>query len=174
MKLRVKRINENAVLPSKRAGDAGYDLTATDFQITHQYIEYNTGIAVAIPDGYVGLLFPRSSVSKYDLILANCVGVIDSSYRGEVKLRFKALPREGVNFIRYDTGDKIGQLVIVPILEPEIEEVNTLDSTERGEGGFGSTGIKVVGCPLVPKDAVHLIDSSGNEHVINNLAVEEE
>lgn len=138
MKLQIKKLNENAVLPNAaNPGDAGLDLIATSIDYNVSYLEYGTGLAVAIPSGHVGLLFARSSVSDRGLLLANGVGVIDSGYRGELKVRFKVVPTSPVR--RYEVGDKIAQLVIVPIPSVSVEEVQDLDSTERGQGGFGST-----------------------------------
>ena len=98
MKVKIKKLHPDAVIPSyAKPGDAGMDLTAISKRVetgsdeNGEYIEYGTGLAIEIPEGHVGLVFPRSSVSKKDLFLANAVGVIDSGYRGEVKLRFKLL-----------------------------------------------------------------------------------
>ena len=136
-------LESKAVLPTKaHATDAGYDLTAT--RITQELDEarklilvYHTDLAVEIPIGYVGLIFMRSSVSKTSLTLANAVGVIDSGYRGELILKYKvttdALPRV------YEPGEKVGQLVLVPCYMADTEFVSELSSTDRGEGGFGST-----------------------------------
>lgn len=145
LKVRFKKLYEDAVTPSyAKDGDAGLDLTAYTATsiVSETYIEYGTGIAVEIPHGYVGLVFPRSSVSKKEnFYLKNSVGVIDSGYRGEIKLRFHkqkdTLQRED----RYEVGEKIGQLIILPYPTIYLEEVEELSSTERGEGGFGSTGI---------------------------------
>lgn len=142
-KLKFKKLHENAVIP-KRANetDAGLDFTAVskDYKIDSNgdkaYVEYDTGISVAIPEEHVGLMFPRSSVSDVDLILSNSVGVIDSGYRGSIKFRFREF---GPN--TYGVGDRIGQLVIVPIRLWEVEEVEEFESTtERGANGFGSSG----------------------------------
>ena len=104
-------------------------------------VEYHTGIAVEIPDGYVGLLFPRSSVSKTDLVLANCVGVVDSGYRGEIRFRYKFARKEYfANVRRFQEGERVGQLVIMPYPSIELEQVDNLSDTERGDGGYGSTG----------------------------------
>lgn len=130
-----KRLSPKAVPLFKADGNAGYDLTATSKTDGGMYIEYGTDIAVAIPEGFGGFLFPRSSVSNYGLILANCVGVVDSSYRGEIKLRFKA-----VDGPQYKVGERVGQLVLLPILSPTWAEVEELPATVRGFGGFGSTG----------------------------------
>lgn len=130
------KLNEKAGDIIKDAGNAGYDLVATSREDTEMYVEYGTGLAVEIPDGFVGLLFPRSSQSKYSMILANCVGVIDSSYRGEIKARFKKVG-EGAE---YNVGDRVVQLVIVPIVQPAWSEVDKLSDTNRGSQGFGSSG----------------------------------
>ena len=136
LKVRFKKLYKDAVPPSyAKNGDAGLDLTATHMTWEENFIEYGTGIAVEIPEGYVGLVFPRSSVSKKeDFYLKNSVGVIDSGYRGEIKLRFNKSESH------YQAAEKIGQLIIIPYPTIYLEEVEELSSTERGEGGFGSTG----------------------------------
>jgi dUTP pyrophosphatase len=139
MILKVKKLNKNSVLPSyAKKGDAGMDLTAVSLSKTIQYYEYGTGLAVEIPYGYVGLVFPRSSISKTDHFLRNSVGVIDSGYRGEIKLRM-SLPALGEK--QYKVGEKIGQLMIIKLPWVDIEEAEKLSETDRGDGGFGSTGI---------------------------------
>lgn len=141
MNLQVVKLDNNAVVPKyANPGDAGLDLTATTKEVddNRKVITYGTGLAFAIPRGHVGLLFPRSSVYKQDLRLANCVGVIDSGYRGEVMLKFDI--KENPSII-YDVGERVGQMVIMPLSMLEVEEVAQLGTTERGEGGFGSTGI---------------------------------
>ena len=143
MKVNFKKLHADAVTPIyAHDGDAGIDLTAVSF--TQEYdrsgklvIVYHTGIAVEIPEGYVGLLFMRSSVSKYSVSMTNAVGVIDSGYRGELMVKMK-LTTDAVPTI-YQPGEKIAQLVIVPYLKAELNEVEELAETERGEGGFGST-----------------------------------
>lgn len=140
-------IESQAVLPKKaHSTDAGFDLVAT--RITQEVDEagklilvYHTDLAVEIPEGYVGLLFMRSSVSKKSIQLCNCVGVIDEGYKGEIMGKFKvttdALPRI------YEPGEKFAQLVLVPYYTVvETEWVEELTETERGEGGFGSTDNK--------------------------------
>jgi dUTP pyrophosphatase len=146
MKVKIKRLHPDAVIPSyAKNGDAGLDLTATSKRIdlNSQIIEYGIGVAVEIPNGYVGLIYPRSSVYKTDLILSNCVGVVDSGYRGEIKFKF-AVINEFDNILEsvqdYDIGDRIGQLIIVPYPSIEFEEVEELSESERGLGGYGSTG----------------------------------
>lgn len=141
MVVRFKKLNPNAVTPSyAKAGDAGLDLTAISMQIvdntTHGYVEYGTGIAVEIPQGYVGLIYPRSSISNTGMMLSNSVGVIDSGYRGEIKFRFKWIS----NTSMYNLGDRIGQLVVMPYPTIQMEEVLELNTSERGAEGFGSSG----------------------------------
>lgn len=158
MKLKFKKLHESAILPSyAKTGDAGLDITAVSdgVLITSEkgnaiwyYIEYKTGLVVEIPEGYVGLIFPRSSISKSSLSLSNAVGVIDSGYRGEICLRFKvdAGIVEQQRFQMgepavYKAGDRIGQLMIVPYPTIEPEFSDDLTDTERGTGGFGSTNV---------------------------------
>ena len=142
MQVKVKKLVSEAVVPSyAKPGDAGMDLTATSVYFPHEelYIEYGTDLSIEIPVGYVGLIFPRSSISKFDLSLANAVGVIDSGYKGEVKCRFKHIKYDGDYHI-YKTGDRIAQLMILPIPTVELVEVDDLSDTDRGEGGFGHSG----------------------------------
>ena len=144
MKVKFKKLVDTAVTPTyAKDGDAGLDLTSIQHTINtdYNYIQHHTGIAVEVPKGYVGLIFPRSSISKTDLSLANCVGVIDSGYRGEIIFRFKF--KKDTYFAglkRYEAGDRIGQLIIIPYPSIELEEVSELTDTDRGEGGYGSTG----------------------------------
>jgi dUTP pyrophosphatase len=139
MKIKVKKLHPKAIIPAyAKQGDAGLDMTAIQLVKTEMYYEYLTGIAIEIPEGYVGLMFPRSSISKTKQILSNHVGVIDSGFRGEIRFRFKKLAWDNGDL--YDVGDKIGQLVIMPIPAIELVEVDELSDSERGEGGFGSTG----------------------------------
>ena len=138
MKLKIKKLSENSVIPFyAKSGDAGMDLTCTSMTKTAKYFEYGTGLAIEMPKGYAGFAFPRSSISKTDHFLKNSVGVIDSGYRGEIKLRMST-PIDSEN--QYKIGDKIGQLIIMKLPWVEIEEVQELNETDRGEGGFGSTG----------------------------------
>lgn len=145
--VKFKKLYSDSVTPSyAKDGDAGLDLTATHMTFDENFIEYGTGIAVEIPKGYVGLIFPRSSVSKKEnFYLKNSVGVIDSGYRGEIKLRFNSnqqmLPEEDdANRYHYQPGEKIGQLIIIPYPMISLEEVDQLSDSERGEKGFGSSG----------------------------------
>ena len=138
MKVKIKKLDERATIPSyAKYGDAGMDLRAIRFQRDSDgnYVYY-TGLAFEIPEGYVGLLFPRSSISKTSHFLRNSVGVIDSGYRGEIMFKFGY----GSNIKTYMVGERVGQLIIMPHPQVEFEEVDDLSDTERGEDGFGSTG----------------------------------
>jgi dUTP pyrophosphatase len=140
MKVKFKKLHPDAVIPSyAKPGDAGLDLTAIskEFDSEKELVVMGTGLAVEIPEGYVGLIFPRSSIVKTPLMLKNCVGVIDSGYRGEVKFFFEPGSRPRKN---YEVGDRIGQLVIMPYPTIEPEEAEELSDSARGTGGFGSSG----------------------------------
>lgn len=142
MKIKIKKLHPDAVIPTyAKPGDAGMDLTAISEESIDNngifYTEYGTGIAVEIPKGYVGLIFPRSSIYKTGLVLSNSVGVIDSGYRGEIKFKFYDSLQMYDN--PYRIGARIGQLIIIPYPQIEFEEVQELETSERGTGGFGST-----------------------------------
>lgn len=163
MQVKFKKLNKKAVIPTKaHPTDAGFDMVAVTKTVTDKYIEYDTGIATAIPEGHCGLIFANSRVSKYDLDLANAVGIIDSHFRSSIRFRYKytTQPSKGiltdktkyfglvknVEFIEipfhpkeFNVGDVVGQLIIIPIPDVEFVEVEELDETDRGEGGFGST-----------------------------------
>lgn len=143
MKVNIKKLTETAKLPERgSAYAAGYDLFA-DLQETieikpHETYMINTGVAMEIPEGYWGGVFARSGLSaKEGLRPANCVGVVDADYRGEVKV---ALHNDGDVVRIIVPGQKVAQLVVVPFLAVEFEEVKELSDTVRGAGGFGSTG----------------------------------
>ena len=138
--VKVKKLDPNAVIPSySKMGDAGMDLTITrEIENTSFSVSYGFGIAMEIPQGYVGLVFPRSSVRNQDLILSNCVGVIDSGYRGELQATFKKT--QGLDSIKYKVGERGAQIIILPYPTIYMTEVPELSNTERGTGGFGSTG----------------------------------
>lgn len=156
MQIKVKLLTDSASLPLKaHPGDAGFDLYAISRSFDDDgNVVYGTGIAMEIPEGYVGLIFPRSSISKYDVSLSNAVGVIDSGYRGEITLKFRPTlgyrkdfsnDKDYYSTIRiggslYNTGERIGQLIIIPIPQIEFETVSALSPSERGEGGYGSSG----------------------------------
>ena len=143
MKVKIKKIHPDAVIPSyAKNGDAGMDLVATSIiGETLGSITYGLGIALEIPEGFVGLVFPRSSIRKTNLQLSNSVGVIDSGYRGELQATFNKI--QGIDNVEresYKVGDRVCQIMIIPHPTIEFNEVNELSNTERGEGGFGSTG----------------------------------
>lgn len=138
MILKIKRLSPRAEVPKyAHSGDAAMDLVA----ISKRYIEYGrlmygTGLALEIPEGYVGLLFPRSSIFKTDLILNNSVGVIDSGFRGEVSLVFSRRPYGD----EYEIGDRVGQLIVLPYPKVTVEVVEELTKSTRGKRGYGSSG----------------------------------
>jgi dUTP pyrophosphatase len=141
MQVRVKRLHIDAKIPAySKPGDAGLDLTAISMsRDKHDNITYGTGLAIEIPQGYVGLIYPRSSNSKTDLYLTNHVGVIDSGYRGEIMFKYR--PINGIlNAKIYHVGDRVGQLIIMPYPQIELVESDELTDSARGDAGFGSTG----------------------------------
>ena len=140
MKVKIKKVHSDAVKPKyAKESDAGMDLVATSIiENTSFQITYGLGIAMEIPDGMVGLVFPRSSIRNTELILSNSVGVIDAGYRGELQATFNKL--NGLDSIAYNVGDRIAQIIIVPHPIVQIVEVDELSESKRGSGGFGSTG----------------------------------
>ena len=140
LEIKFKKLVETAKMPTKaHPTDAGADLTAVSREWNEELKcwVYGTGIATEIPEGYVGLVFPRSSIRKYTLAQCNAVGVIDSSYRGEIMVSYKLT--SDVEKI-YNIGDKIAQLIILPYPEVSYTEVESLSETNRGENGHGSSG----------------------------------
>ena len=153
MEVKIKKLKPNAVIPTyAKDGDAGMDLVATSIiSDTPEQITYGMGIALEIPKGFVGLIFPRSSVRKTGLDLSNAVGVIDSGYRGELQATFNKVfggdrfydetkNTEDTSNNFYKIGDRIAQIMIIPYPPIEFKEVDELSDSERGDGGFGSTG----------------------------------
>ena len=150
MQIKIKKLYENSILPTKaHATDAGYDLYAySKFYDDDGNIVYGSGIAMEIPQGYVGLVFPRSSNANKDLLLSNSVGVIDSGYRGEISFKFKMFfpydKKIGCFMHKkstdYKVGERIGQIIIMPYTEIEFVEVDELEDSDRGDGGYGSSG----------------------------------
>ena len=143
MKINIKRLSETAKLPERgSAYAAGYDLFADLQEVIeikpHETYMINTGVAMEIPEGYWGGVFARSGLSaKEGLRPANCVGVVDADYRGPVCV---ALHNDGEVSRTVVPGQKVAQLVVVPFLAVEFDEVEELSDTVRGTGGFGSTG----------------------------------
>lgn len=138
----------NLLTPAK--GDVGWDLvSAYEPNIVYSdeakknilYIEYDTGVVIQPPDSFFSLVFARSSISKYELSLANSVGVIDSGYRNSIKLRFRFIGKKLTKkSLIYQKGDKIGQLIFMPMFTIFAHQTDSLDESARGLGGFGSTG----------------------------------
>ncbi|MEG0773590.1 hypothetical protein [Clostridium sp.] len=157
IKVSFKKLTLQSVAPVKaHPTDAGFDLTAITKEVTEDYIEYDTGISIKLPKKHCGLLLPRSSNSNKDLLLCNSVGLIDEDYTGSLRFRFKRttktfktifksfwwfskLKKVPIELKEYEVGDKIGQLVILPIPEIELVEEQELPITSRGTNGFGST-----------------------------------
>lgn len=170
IKVKIKKLREDAVIPSyAHDTDAGLDLTAVSKHIDeYGNVVYGFGLAFEIPDGYVGLIFPRSSNHRHHLTLTNSVGVIDSGYRGEVTVKFShnmkgfipkhfsdrliylltgrlrclravALVNQECTY-DYQVGDRVAQMIIIPYPKIEFDEVSELSDSERGDGGYGSTG----------------------------------
>lgn len=142
MKVKIKKLNPNAVIPQYAIdGDAGLDLTATEINFHPQnnvmpdIATIKCGLAIEIPEGFVGLLVPRSSIYKNNAILTNSIGIIDSNYRGEIMANFYTSKED----LKYKVGDRFAQLLIIPYPKIEFEEVEELSTSERGDGGFGST-----------------------------------
>ncbi len=139
-----QKLHPDARIPKySKFGDAGLDLTAISHKLIYlddiEFDEYGTGLAIEIPEGYVGLIFPRSSISTVNQFLTNSVGVIDSNYRGEIRFRFKRADMKLESY-KYSVGDRVGQLIIIPYPQVKLIEVSELTSTNRGTDGFGSTG----------------------------------
>lgn len=152
--LKFKKTHENATTPVKaNSTDMCYDLFAVeDGKLSEMFIEYDTGIAFDIPEGYDVKVFPRSSISKYDLVLANCTGIIDNGYKDSVKCRFKVLYSHSAmineklyrtisDLKLYKKGDRIAQFTLVKKVNYKLEETDSLSDSERGLGGFGSSGV---------------------------------
>ena len=142
MKIKIKLLSDKAKLPVKGTPDsAGYDLTAASvfWDRSNNIISYGFGIALEIPKGYVGLIFPRSSVYKKNLDLSNCVGIIDSDYRGEISAKFRLLNPNLDNV--YISGERIAQIVFIKHDDVDFKISEELSETIRGDGGYGHTGV---------------------------------
>lgn len=187
MQVKIKKLLPNAVIPKyAKAGDAGLDLTVakitkvsahgTEFGIDEpsdgfkiETIVCDAGIAVEIPEGYVGLLFPRSSIVSTDLILSNCVGVIDSGYRGTLMCKFKFIGDSGKI---YGVGERFAQLVIIPYPKVEFVEVDELSDSERGVSGYGSSNITLKETVVDLKEAVDKIQPYPKTINLNHPEIE--
>lgn len=141
LEIRYIKLSNSAVTPTRASiYAAAWDITATSKthidEGDYGYIEYGTDLAIEIPYGYAGLLYPRSSVSNTGLFLANSVGIIDPDYRGEIKFRYKWIP----NTRMYEVGERVGQIRIEKTIGIRWVLVDELTNTDRDTGGFGSTG----------------------------------
>jgi dUTP pyrophosphatase len=141
MKIPLKRLDPELSMPQRaHAGDAGIDLRAAEsVRIPAEgWASVATGVAVAIPDGHVGLVSPRSGLAaRHGIGVANGPGIVDAGYRGELRV---ILINHGPEAVTIERGERIAQLVVVPMMEIEFEEVDELPESPRGDGGFGSTG----------------------------------
>lgn len=153
MEIKIKKLTDNAVMPFKaNPTDAGFYLTATSCTMDeYGSMVYGTGIAVEVPEGYVGLVFPHSSICKKDIMLTNSVGVINSGFIAEIKVKFKPtnlfnyydgsiITESPIGDNMYCIGERIAQLIIMPIPKIEFVEADELSESERGTGGYGSSG----------------------------------
>lgn len=143
MNVKIKKLVPHAEVPKKaKNGDAAYDVVATDYYYNSDYgfHEYGTGLSFEFSPEFVGLLFPRSSVSKKRISLCNGIGVLDSSFRGEVTFRFRSKDPQAHEDDLYDVGDRIGQVMFIKREDVDFIEVEKLSETSRGLGGYGSSG----------------------------------
>ncbi len=142
--LRVIRLRDDAVLPSRaRVGDAGLDLVACEHATIDpgERVSVGTGIAAEIPDGHAGLVVPRSGLAlRHGLSVVNAPGVIDAGYRGEIRVLLLNTDRRQPFIV--EPGMRIAQLIVVPAVPVEAVEASELAASERGDGGFGSTGVR--------------------------------
>ena len=178
MEIRFKRLSDKAIMPIRaHIGDAGVDLTATKIttelnEVNQLLICYHTDLAVEIPEGYVGLLFPRSSIYTKSLQFTNSVGVIDSGYRGElmVKMRSTTDVVPGI----YKEGERFAQLVIVPVSSDyTITEAAELTETDRSEDGFGSTGNELSAVAGSDTQSKETVDQTVPEQAADDLNTSE-
>jgi dUTP pyrophosphatase len=140
MQIKFKKLHPKAVIPTRAHDtDAGYDLTCVSVErsINGDMLVVDTGIAMEIPEGWYGAVMPRSSISKTGLMLSNSCGTIDSGYRGSITFKFLIINNMQT---QYEAGDRIGQIIIRKLEYVEFVEVDELGESERGAGGFGSTG----------------------------------
>ena len=150
MEVKIKKLSEDAVIPTyAHDTDAGLDLVATSYEYKSDIDchVYGTGLAVEIPEGYVGLIYPRSSNRKTNAYMCNHVGVVDSGYRGEVMISFKN--RDNLDYSAceipqlvkpYEIGQRVAQLIIMPYPKIKFVEVDELSDSDRGKNGHGSSG----------------------------------
>ena len=143
--IKIKKLDPNAVIPFYATdGSAGMDITAIgrEYDNANDCWVYHSGLAFQLPKDHVMLIFPRSSNRKTDYYLANHVGVLDSDYTGELMFMYKCRDFDAYELPNppYNVGDRVGQIIVLPYPKINFTEVDNLDQTERGAGGFGSTG----------------------------------
>jgi dUTP pyrophosphatase len=142
MTLRVRRVDDRAQLPTRAyPGDAGLDLRALEDGVLRpgERASVRTGIAVEVPEGQAGLVLPRSGLAaRQGIAIVNAPGLIDSGYRGEIRVLLLNTDREAP--FAFSSGERIAQLVLVRVEAPDVIEVDELATSERGAGGFGSSG----------------------------------
>lgn len=162
MTIKFKRLSEKAIAPIKaHKSDAGFDLTVSSVttelnEVGQLIIVYHTDIAVEIPEGYYGMLVPRSSISKKSLTLLNSPGTIDAGYRGEVTAKMRATTDVVPSL--YKAGERFAQLIILPIPDVKFCEADELSDSDRGDGGYGSTGNGEL-----PKDNINITDETSED-----------
>ena len=145
IEIKIKRLSDTAKIPTRESScAAGYDLYADipeDITINpHETMKINTGVAMEIPEGYFGGIAARSGLAtKEGLRPANCYGIVDSDYRGQIIV---ALHNDSDEVMTVEPGERVAQAIVLPFYQIGLEEVDELSETDRGEGGFGSTGNK--------------------------------
>ena len=158
MEIKFKKLDPRAVAPVRaHSTDAGFDLVATSItteinECGQLILVYHTGLAVEIPEGYFGMIVPRSSIYKKSLTLTNCAGIIDAGYRNEIMAKFRSTT--DVVPAVYKEGERFAQLLILPCPEVTFEEAFELSDSERGEGGYGSTGDAIISTESAPTGSV--------------------
>lgn len=142
LQVKFKKLHADAKLPVKGSLDAAcFDVYATSAKAEYGgKVTYGLGFATEIPKGYMGILIPRSNLTKHRWMMNHSTGIIDSDYRGEWMLKLSSIG-DVFEPLPYGVGDRVGQIYFIPVLSTTFEEVEELDSSERGEGGFGSSGI---------------------------------
>lgn len=174
MQIRYKKLSDKAVEPTRATkGSAGYDLVATNIttevnEAGQLILVYHTDLAFEIPEGYVGEVCPRSSISRKSLRLTNCTGHVDSDYRGEVVAKF--MSTTDVIPAVYKIGERFAQLLIKPVMTVDFVQSDELSVTERGDGGYGSTGTEAISAAMGSQSSSEDKDMSTNSETTNPQA----
>lgn len=144
LQVKFKKLNAEAKLPIKGSSSAAcFDVYATSVEVNNGVATYKLGFATEIPEGWRGVVVPRSNISKHPWVMANSIGIIDSDYRGEWMVKYRCVSGF-LEAVPYGAGDRIAQIYFEKNTDVQFVEVESLDESERGEGGFGSTGINYV------------------------------